>query len=113
MLRNMTTKSLLTILAAVAALQFAPTTPAQDMGDHPRRGRHAKMLAALSPEERVKLRAAHHQAMADPAVQAAKDRQIQASREFRELKRSRMLQADPTLQPVLDKLPARGGRRGR
>ena len=114
MLRNMKMKSLLTILAAVAALQFAPTASAQDeaAGDHPRRGRYAKMLANLSPDERAKLRAAHRQAMADPAVQAAKDRQIQAAREFRELKRSRMLQADPTLQPVLDKLPPRG-RRGR
>lgn len=109
----MTTKTLLTIFAAVAALQFAPTAPAQeaDAGDRQRRGRHAKMLANLSPEERAKLRAAHRQAMADPAVQAAKDRQIQAAREFRNVKRSRMLQADPTLQPVLDKLPVRGGRR--
>ena len=112
--RNMTTKTLFTIFAAVAALQFAPTAPAQDAdaGDYPRRGRYAKMLANLSPDERAKLRAAHRQAMADPAVQAAKDRQIQAAREFRELKRTRMLQADPTLQPVLDKLPPRG-RRGR
>lgn len=114
MLKNMTTKTLLTIFAAVAALQFAPAVSAQeaDAGDHPRRGRHAKMLANLSPDERAKLRAAHRQAMADPAVQAAKDRQIQAAREFRELKRSRMLQADPTLQTVLDKMPPRG-RRGR
>ena len=110
----MKTKSLLTIFAAVAALQFAPMALAQeaDAGDHPRRGRYAMMLANLSPDERAKLRAAHRQAMADPAVQAAKDRQIQAAREFRELKRSRMLQADPTIQPVLDKMPVRG-RRGR
>ena len=112
MLNDMKTKSLLTILLAVAALQFAPTAPAQDAdaADYPRRGRYAKMLANLSPDERAKLRAAHRQAMADPAVQAAKDRQIQAAREFRELKRSRMLQADPTLQPILDKLPVRGPR---
>lgn len=109
-------KSFLTILAAAAALQFASTASAQeaDAGDHPRRGRYTKMLASLSPDERAKLRAAHRAAMADPAVRAAKDRQIQAAREFRDLKRSRMLQADPTLQPILDKLPQRGGgRRGR
>ncbi len=111
----MNTKGLLTILAAAAALQFAPVVSAQDAdaADHPRRGRYARMLANLSPEERAKLRAAHHQAMADPAVQAAKDRQIAAAREFRELKRARMLQADPTIQPILDKMPMRGGRRGR
>lgn len=111
----MKTKSLLTIFATVAALQFAPITSAQDVddvADHPRRGRHAKMLANLSPDERAKFRAAHRQAMADPAVQAAKDRQIAAAREFRELKRARMLQADPTIQPILDKMPPRG-RRGR
>ena len=116
MLKRMKTKIFLTILAAAAALQFPSTAPAQesDAGDHLRRGRYAKMLANLSPDERAKLRAAHRQAMADPAVQAAKDRQIQAAREFRDLKRSRMLQADPTLQPILDKLPQRGGgRRGR
>ena len=109
----MKTKSFLAIFAAVAALQFASTAPAQEpsTGEDQRRGRYAKMLANLSPDERAKLRAAHRQAMADPAVQAAKDRQIQAAREFRELKRSRMLQADPTLQPILDKLPQRAGRR--
>ena len=45
--------------------------------------------------------------MADPAVQAAKERQRAAAREFRELKRARMLQADPTIQPILDKMPPR------
>ena len=116
MQNRMKTKSFLTILAAAAALQFASTAPAQEphAGDYPRRGRYAKMLADLSPDERARVRAAHRQAMADPAVQAAKDRRIEAAREFRELKRSRMLQADPTLQPVLDKLPQRGGgHRGR
>ena len=112
----MKTTSFLTILAAAAALQFAPLATAHesDPAGEPRRGRYAKMLANLSPDERAKLRAAHHLAMADPAVQAAQDRKIQAAREFRELKRLRMLQADPTLQPILDKLPQRGaGRRGR
>ena len=111
----MKTKSFLALLTAAAALQFASAAAAQEpsTGDDQRRDRYAKMLANLSPDERAKLRAAHRQAMADPAVQAAKDRQIQATREFRELKRSRMLQADPTLQPILDKLPQRGGRRSR
>ena len=107
-------KTLLTIFAATAALQFTRVAFAQEheAGDYSRRGRYAKMLTDLSPDERAKLRAAHRQAMADPAVQAAKDRQRQAAREFRDLKRSRMLQADPTIQPILDKLPPRGaGRR--
>ena len=111
----MNAKTFLTISALAAALQFAPATFAQgqDDQDNGRRGRHARMLENLSGDERVKLRSAHRAAMADPAVQAAKDRQLQAASDFRELKRTRMLQADPTIQPILDKIPARGGRRGR
>jgi len=109
----MKTKTFLIVSAAAALLQFAPVSYAQD-SDEPgygkRGGRHARMLADLSGDERAKLRAAHQKAMADPAVQAAKDRQRAATREFRELKRARMLQADPTIQSVLDKMPARGRR---
>ena len=110
----MNTKTFLAVFAVGAVLNLAPSGFAQgadaDAGDHGRRGRYARLLAELSPDERARLRAAHRQAMADPAVQAAKDRQRQAAREFRELKRSRMLQADPTIQPILDKIPARGRR---
>jgi hypothetical protein len=110
----MKTKTFLIVAAIAAAFQFAPAAFAEDSDEQGfgKRGRHARFLAELSPDERAKLRAAHHAAMADPAVQAAKDRQRAAAREFRELKRSRMLQADPTIQPILEKMPARG-RRGR
>jgi Spy/CpxP family protein refolding chaperone len=110
----MKAKTFLIASAAIAALQFAPVVSAQSPdGNQPGRHHrgHARFLANLSPEERAKLRAAHQQAMADPAVQAAKDRQRQAAREFRDLKRAKMLQADPTIQPILDKVPARGGGR--
>ena len=109
----MKTKTFLIAATLAAALQFTPVTFAQDSDgqEYGKRGRHARFLAELSSEERAKLRAAHHQAMADPAVQAAKERQRAAAREFRELKRARMLQADPTIQPILDKMPR--GRRGR
>ena len=111
----MKTKTLLTIFAAAAALYMAPAAYSQeaDADDYGKRGRYARMLANLSPDERAKLRAAHRQAMADPAVQAAKDRHRQAAREFRELKHSRMLQADPTIQPILDKMPVGQRNRGR
>jgi len=49
--------------------------------------------------------------MADPAVQAAKDRQRQAHREFQELRRQKMIQADPSVQPILEKIQAE--RRGK
>ena len=108
----MTAKAFLIASLATATLQLAPLSFAQspDDGNFGGHRRHARFLANLSGDERAKLRAAHQQAMADPAVQAAKDRQRQAAREFRDLKRARMLQADPTIQPILEKLPARGGK---
>jgi hypothetical protein len=62
--------------------------------------------ASLNEEERAKLKAAHQKAMADPAVQAARDRLRQARREFREILRPAMLQADPSIQPILEKMRA-------
>lgn len=67
-------------------------------------------MANLSVEERAKLREAHQKAMADPALQAAKDRARQARRELRDARRAAMLRVDPTIQPILDKMPARQGR---
>ena len=59
---------------------------------------------SLNEEERGRLRTAHQKAMADPAVQAARDRFRQARREFREILRPALLKADPSIQPILDKL---------
>ncbi len=106
-------KTLMMISSLAAALQFAPATFAQTPTDQAqarpgRNGRHAQFMASLSPDERAKLRAAHKAAMADPAVQAAKDRNKTSRREFREARRAAMLKADPSIQPILDKMPARG-----
>jgi hypothetical protein len=98
----------LLVLTLAAALQFAPTALAQGPADkqfkqfQERRAR----WASLSEEERSKLKAAHQKAMEDPAVRAAHDRLKQARREFREVMRPAMLKADPTLQPIFDKLRA-------
>ena len=73
-----------------AALQFAPTVLAQPPADRPPRQfqmeRRARW-ANLSEEERARLKAAHQKAMADPAVQAAREKLRQARREFREVLR--------------------------
>jgi Spy/CpxP family protein refolding chaperone len=61
-------------------------------------------LANLTEEERGRLRAAHEKAMADPAVQAAREKLQQARREFREVMRPALLKADPSIQAILDKL---------
>lgn len=107
-------KPFVIVCAIAAALQLAPAVSAQapEGENEGRRGRHSRMVGNLSAEERAKFRAAQRQAMADPAVKAARDRYLQAAKEFREVKRARMLEADPSLQPVLDKMPARR-KRGR
>jgi Spy/CpxP family protein refolding chaperone len=96
-------------LACVA--QWAPGVLAQQPPDRPDRPfrqflneRRARLLANLTEDERTRLRAAHEKAMADPAVQAAREKLKQARREFREVLRPALLKADPSIQPILDKL---------
>jgi hypothetical protein len=90
-----------------AALQIAPSVLAQSPADRPQRQfqmeRRARW-ASLNEEERAKLKAAHQKVMADPAVRAARDRLRQARREFREVLRPALLKADPSLQPILEKM---------
>ena len=68
--------------------------------------RRAARLASLTEDERARLRAAHQKALQDPAVQAAREKLRQARREFREIMRPALLKADPSIQPILDKLRA-------
>jgi hypothetical protein len=101
---------LLPALACVS--QFAPAVFAQppDRADKTFRQfqteRRARLLANLTEEERGRLRAAHEKAMADPAVQAAREKLRQARREFKDVMRPALLKADPSIQPILDKLRA-------
>jgi hypothetical protein len=60
--------------------------------------------ASLNEDERSRLKAAHQKAMSDPAVRAARDRLKQARREFREVLRPALLKADPSIQPILEKM---------
>jgi hypothetical protein len=100
---------LVPVLACVA--QWAPDVLAQQPPDRPDRPfrqfqneRRARLLASLTEDERSRLRAAHQKAMADPAVQVAREKLRQARREFREVMRPALLKADPSIQPILDKL---------
>ena len=106
--------SFLLVPALAATLQFAPVTFAQDPSQRPGRqfwGERRARWAGLNEEERAKLRAAHQKALEDPAVRAAQDRMRQARRDFREVMRPAMLKADPSIQPILDKMrAARPGR---
>lgn len=97
-------------LACVA--QLVPSASAQQPPDRPDRpfrqfqNERRARFANLTDDERAKLRAAHQKAMTDPAVQAAREKLRQARREFREVLRPALLKADPSIQPILDKLRA-------
>ena len=94
-----------------AALQFAPSAMAQPPADKPARQFHLERRprwASLNDEERSKLKAAHQKAMADPAVQAARDKLRHARREFREVLRPALLKADPSIEPIWRKCGRNG-----
>ena len=97
----------LLVPALAAMLQFAPSVLAQSPADKPARQfqmeRRARW-ASLNEDERSRLKAAHQKAMADPAVRAARDRLRQARREFRDVMRPALLKADPSIQPLLEKM---------
>lgn len=95
-----TTMSILAI-----AVQLAPLVQAQDEEQGRRGRRWEQRLANLSTEEREKVRAAHRKAMGDPSVEAARARMRQAHKEFRDAMHAAMLKADPSIQPILNKIP--------
>jgi hypothetical protein len=104
----MKTKFLLIVPILAMALQFAPFAFSQDSdqsGNGERGRRWEKRLANLSPDERQKFQAAHRKAMQEPSVQAARDKMRQAHKEFRDAMRAAMLKADPSVAPILSKIP--------
>ena len=58
------------------------------------------------------MKAARQKAIQDPSVQAAHEKMRQAHKEFFTAMRAAMVKADPTIQPVLDKIPKGGHGRG-
>ncbi len=104
----------LLVPALACVSQFAPNANAQppDQPDRSSRNERRARWTNLTEDERSRLRAAHEKAMADPAIQAAREKFRQARREFREILRPALLKADPTIQPILDKLRAERADRG-
>jgi hypothetical protein len=104
----------LLIPALAAGLHFAPGVLAQSPAERPNRQFQMERRARwgnLNEEERSRLKAAHQKAMTDPAVWAAREKLKQARREFREVMRPALLKADPTIQPILEKMrPNRPGK---
>lgn len=103
-------KLLITAAILTAAAQLNPVACGEDQKGQGAswRGHRNERFANLSADERQKLQAAHEKAMQDPAVRAAHDKMHQAHREFRDAMHAAMLKADPSIQPILDKMPKGG-----
>lgn len=103
----MTIKPLVLFLALLAIVQFAPSVRAQELdGSDLRRdvrGRNER-VSKLSTEDQLKFRAAQQKALEDPAVKAALEKRDKAVEEFRAAVRAAMIKADPTVQPILDRV---------
>jgi hypothetical protein len=69
-------------------------------------------MAALTPEERERVKSAREKAMQDPAVKAAEAEKSTDPRAFHKAVHEAMLRADPTIGPILEKLRPAGGHRG-
>ena len=106
MMRRMRMKMLLTISILAAALQIAPVAYSQGGGRQ--RGGGAGgggQMGNLTPEERQKVMNARRQAMNDPAVSSPREKAQAAQKEFKEALDAAMLKVDPSLKPILDKMP--------
>jgi hypothetical protein len=66
----------------------------------------AKRIRCSCPgrPHRAKLHTAHEIAMRDPKVRAAREQRNRANKKYHAALRAAMLKADPSLQPILDKI---------
>jgi hypothetical protein len=95
---------LIAISILAAALQIAPVTFAQGRQRGGGGGGGAAM-ANLTPEERQKVMKARQAAMQDPSVSSARQKMQAAGKEFHDTLEAAMLKADPSIKPILDKMP--------
>src|SRR5438477_6854913 len=63
-----------------------------------------RRFSRLSMEEQARFRSAHDMAMRDPALAATRQRYEQARNEYRNKLREALLKADPSVQPILEKV---------
>lgn len=61
-------------------------------------------LNDLSEDERARLHSAHLNALHDPNLAASRARYLDARKEFRQKLRDALLKADPSVQPILEKI---------
>ncbi len=67
-------------------------------------GARQARLMNLSGEERARLQSAHLAALRDPALRESRERFHQAKKEYRDKLRDALLKADPSVQPILEKV---------
>ena len=82
----------------------AKTTTTTDAEEENGGGKMRERFMALTPEERAKLRAANKAARQDPAVKAAEATRTTDRKGYREAMRAAMLKADPSVEPILEKM---------
>jgi len=93
------TRQIVFITLSVGLLQ------ADALAQTPRmRGARQARLMNLSGEERARLQSAHLAALRDPALRQSRERFHQAKREYRDKLRDALLKADPSVQPILEKV---------
>jgi hypothetical protein len=63
-----------------------------------------RRFSGLSMEEQARFRSAHDMALRDPALAATRQRYEQARNEYRNKLREALLKADPSVQPILEKV---------
>ncbi len=71
------------------------------------RGEWKAKMAALTPEERQELKAAHEKAMQDPAVKAAEATRATDRHAYNEAVHAAMLRADPNVAAIFTKMHPR------
>ena len=90
-------------MSAPPAIEHAPA-PTQGPPNAQERAQHAPVLNDLSDAERTRLHTAHQSALRDPGLAASRARYMDARKEFREKLRNALLKADPSVQPILEKI---------
>ena len=93
------TRQIVFIILSVGLLQADALAQTPRM----RGARHARLMN-LSGEERSRLQSAHLAALRDPALRESRERFHQAKREYRDKLRDALLKADPSVQPILEKV---------
>src|SRR5213080_3325254 len=88
------------VTALLAVLLPAGGFAQGPQGNDFRRGRFSR----LSMEEQARFRSARDMAMRDPALAATRQQYEQARKEFRDKLRDALLKADPSVQPILEKV---------